>query len=274
MTTATTKSKPKNNHILRIAISLSIAFTLFLGLMFLTSYESEYVNDRTQLDGFDFSSGLALISPVLFDRYNHALYTPEDFAAGVSTTPENVLREHSEFSTYRLLLDLPDGVVFGLSGNSPGHSMALWIDGTLRQTYGKPGTTAETTEGGLNYFTVYFAAGDERWHEGQTTSRQTEIVIQHSAVVRADGGWLFPLYLGEASLIESMNSLNKLRTGSAVGITVMAAILLLSIFIFFNNRPHFLWFSLACLMIAVRTTATEFMVIPRDNKIRQYLGYP
>ena len=226
------------------------AFAIFFTIMLVTGYDSEYLDDPAQIENFDFSSRLALLSPTVFDRHSDVFYSPDDFAAGGYTQASEPEESHTPFARYRLILNLEEGAVYGLSGHSATHAMTLWVDGAVIYTSGIPGRGLDYMTGGTTFFSIYFTAG-----------QQTEIVLWRSGFVRADGGRLMPLYLGEQQLAANMNNLNHLRTGATVGITIMAALMFFGVFALFKERKHFMWFALLCVMIAIRTTASVYMTI-------------
>ena len=246
------KIPEKQSRIVNAAFYLLIASTLFLAVTFLTDSDVKNITNPAQLDGFDFSSRIATLAPGLFDIHPHALYTPEDFAADRTTESVNHISINPRYVTYRLVLDnLTPGVVYGLSGLSATHAMTLWVDGVNLAQAGIPGNSYEAMTAGTNYFTAYFTA------EAQTA----EIIIQRSSFVLYHGGRLNPLYFGEQLLITSMNVLAHVRVSVILGITLMAALLYLGIFLFFKNRMWHLWFSLVCLMIALRTIGIDNRLI-------------
>jgi signal transduction histidine kinase len=129
--------------------------------------------------------------------------------------------------------------------------MTLWVDGIALAKVGVVGNSYENMSAGTNYFTVYFTAG----------GAPTEIIIQRSSFVLYHGGRLNPIYLCEQHLITSMHTLSHLRVSVILGITLMAALLYLGIFLFFKTRMWHLWFALVCLMIALRTIGIDNRMI-------------
>jgi len=183
------KRKKGKNYTLITTLYLTVAFALFFAVMLFTGYETEYIDNPTQLENFDFSSRLVSLSPALFEKYPEALYSPEDFL-NERATPSFSTRNY-QFVTYRLVLPLQEGEVYGISGHSATHAMTLWVDGVMLYSVGVPGNSLETMTTGVSYFAAYFTA----------RSVPTEIIIQRSSFVHADGGQLNTVYLGAQSLI-------------------------------------------------------------------------
>ncbi|MCL2216881.1 MAG: sensor histidine kinase [Defluviitaleaceae bacterium] len=225
-------------------------FAVFAAVIFLTDSEAEYINNAEALSRFDFSVGLTLISPDAFDRHPEALYTPNDFLEGRASAPTDASTS-GRYATYRLVLNLQEGVLYGITGPSATHSMTLWVDGVMLAQVGAPGNSYENMTAQTNFFTVYFVAGYE----------PTEIIIQRSGFVLAHGGRLNPLYFGEQPLITSWNILGHIRISILIGVTLMSVLLYLGIYLFFRNQKRFLWFSLVCVMIALRTLGIDFRII-------------
>ncbi|MDR0512863.1 MAG: sensor histidine kinase [Treponema sp.] len=253
-----------------IAVSL-----LFSAIILLTDSEARIINSPEQLEGFDFSARIAVLSPELFQRHPYALYTPSDFAAGLVTEPvpwgsgADGASENPSYITYRFVLDnLTEGTVYGISGLSATHAMRLWVDGILRTEVGVTGYSRQSMTARTNSFTVYFTA----------SSQPTEIIVQRSSFVLFHGGRLNPLYLGEHQLISTMNVLGHVRVSVIVGITLMAALLYLGIFLFFRKQMQFFWFSAVCLMVAIRTIGIDFRLLASlfpgmDWHIDYLIGY-
>jgi len=238
-------------HIKSLVIFLSLVVVLFTSVMVLTITETKHITNPAQLTGFDFSIDIANISPEVFDWHPNALYTPEDFATGNAPVPVMYENRQASFATYRIVLNLDEGVVYGIAGYSPTFSMTLWVDGVVLESVGVPGTGLGYMTAGNIYFTAFFVAG----------ANPTEIIIQRSGFVRAEGGRLTPLFIGERSLITSMNTLNHIRVSISIGVTLMAALLFFGMYMFFKGRNYFLWFSLVCLMITIRTMESDYRII-------------
>ncbi|MDL2253654.1 sensor histidine kinase [Ruminococcaceae bacterium OttesenSCG-928-I18] len=227
---------------------------LFSLIALLTRNSAVLIDDRAELSNFDFSSHVGHIDAKCFDWYPASLYTPEDFAQGRVTQQPHVDDGKTGYYTYRLLLPLRQGEVYGLTGYSATHAQTLWVDGVLLSSVGVPGDSRETMTPKTNYFTVYFTAGAE----------PTELIIQRSSFVHANTGQLTPLYLGPQALITQRNSGELISISVLLGSILMAALFYFGLFMLFKERRHFLWFSIACFFIILRT-------ITVDNKLIMFL---
>jgi len=221
------------NRLTSIFLYLLTVAVVFAAVVFLTRSEAEYINNPADLNRFDFSQGAVIISPNAFESegtYRHAFYRIT-------------------------LTNLTPGKIYGISGYSATHAMRLWVDGVLLYEIGSPGDSYDTMTAGTGYFTVYFTAGAHEIGTG------TEIVIERSGFVLAHGGRLNSLYFGEQHHITAIQVLSYVRVSFLVGITIMAVLFNLGIFLFFKNQVRFLWFALYCLMIALRTIGIDNRLI-------------
>ena len=239
------------HRLLTIIFYVLAVLAIFAAVIFLTDSEAEYINNADALKHFDFSERLALISPNAFERYPNALYTPKDFLEGRVSAPSNEPYDSPRYASYRLVLNLQEGTLYGITGLSATHAMTLWVDGVVLAQVGVPGDSFENMTAGTNFFTVYFVARYEA----------TEIIIQRSGFVLAHGGRLNPLYFGEQPLITSWNILGHIRISILIGVTLMSVLLYLGVYLFFRNQKRFLWFSLMCVMISLRTLGIDFRLI-------------
>ena len=247
----TRNTKKKKHYPLIALVYLFTVSVLFVAVMALTRSDTVYISDPAELDDFNFSSHIAYLSPTAFERYSGVLYTPEDFANGRVTHTPDKQDGRSMLATYRILLPLNEGVVYGISGHSAIFAMTLWINGDVYVSIGEPGSSLEDMTPRQEFYTIYFVAGVQ----------PAEIIIQSSSFVHAAGGLLYPIFLAEQPLIISMNSLNNMRVGIMVGVALMAALLFFGLFLFFEERPQLLWFAILCVMVAIRALVLDFLLI-------------
>ncbi|MCL2374625.1 MAG: sensor histidine kinase, partial [Treponema sp.] len=240
------------SRLLNAFFYLVIISMLFAAVALLTDSEAETVTDRAHLEIFDFSARIAILPPQIFQRYPYALYDPQDFAAGSVTQPEPWGSGNPPFVTYRLVLDsLAEGTVYGISGLSATHAMTLWVDGSILAQAGVPGSSRQAMTPETNSFAAYFTAG----------AGSTEIIKQRSSFDLFHGGRLNPLYLGDQRLITAMNILAHVRVSVIIGITLMAALFFLGVFLFFKNQMRFFWFFMVCLTVALRTLGIDLRLM-------------
>jgi len=75
-----------------------------------------------------------------------------------------------------------------------------------------------------------------------------------------------------------MNTISHVRISIVLGITLMAALLYLVLFLSFSRRIQYMWFSLVCLMVALRTLGIDYRLIATlfpnlDWHIDYLIGY-
>lgn len=247
--TATSISRSRNS--LNALLVLLIMLALYIAVIIMTSAETEYKDQAERLMGFDFSSQIAVVSPNAFERHPGVLYTPEDFAGGTASAPSAGNNDGAYIATYRLILTLAPGTIYGISGFSATHAMTLWIDGEIAETAGVVANNPDNMIPSRVYFTTYFEA----------SQIPTEIVIQRSGFDGVLHGELFYVFISEGRNITEMNTLNYIRTNIAIGSMMTASLIFLGFFIFFKDRLYFLWFSLACFAVALRSVVMDYKLI-------------
>ena len=249
-------------------IALLLLIFAFVPLLTSTAWVVKGVRDVTTADelaAFDFSAGVGRIRRVLFDFYPGKLYSPEELETGgiPAADPNEADRKTVSCATCRLVLRLKAGQVYGLNGDSATYAQKLWVDGKLLS---QVGTVSETADGFVpktcNY-TVYFTAGEE----------PTVIVMQRSNFVHAYADF-FEVVLGPADQITALANGRLLRVELVFGAMVTASAFFLSAFLFFRSRRELLYFSAACILIAVRSAFVSpkpvMILIPNLN---WYLGH-
>ena len=245
------QTKSKRKTLAAVISYFGIIIAVFFVIQSLLSTTSVPVYSADELDGFNYTVGIARIEADCFEWYPSALYTPEDFDSGVAQSPEDINRQSGQHGTYRLVLDLPAGQVFGLSAYSATYAQKLWVDGALLSQEGTPGTDGSSTVSKTGYYTVYFTA----------KSSPTEIIVQRAEYVHAQGGQLYPQFLGTQENITAMVDAARLRGGITVGCMLVATLFLLGFFFCFNGKRQFFWFALTCFSVAVRTLFIEQKLI-------------
>ena len=236
----------------RIPLYICGVIAVFIAINLFTRSSILSIGSADELRGFDFENHIARIDPRIFDWYPGALYTPEDFAAGVAGEPSDFKEEKTyRFYTYRLVFELEQGEVYGISAFSGTYAHTLWVDGKILSSVGIPGDSEETTVAKINHIAVYFTA-----QEGQT-----EIVIQRADFTSATYGRLYPQFLGKQSLISNQNEGLILRNAIVIGSMLTAALIFFSMFLFVEKRSSLLWFSLACAMTTIRSLVLDYYLI-------------
>jgi|GEM_PF-3117148 len=204
-------SKLSAKNTFKVFIYLALAFVLFAGITFLTNPNVAEFQDRDALDDFDFSSQVVALSPYVFDKCQDS-------------------------GTYRLVLHLDEGVIYGITSSGTFYSGTLWVNGDII-----------FWEGGSRRFVSFFKA----------PSGYTEIII------KPDFGQseFEPLFFGEQSLIVSMNNLSLINTSIMLGALFSTIIYFFGISIYLKEYRFFAWSMLFCLMMALRILASDYVII-------------
>ena len=250
--------KSKWKTALAAATFLGIIIAFFFMCQFLLVTSTILVNTPEDVENIDFSTEIALLHNNAYDWYGGKLYTPEDFAAGVPV-PE---KSDSRYGTNRLVLRLPTGKIYGISGTSASYAQKVWVNGVLLSEVGRVSDTPEGFFPKTTIYSVYFTAD----------SPQTEIVIQraHHNHVR---GYYVKLYLGDAQVIAQMDKATFLHEGLITGALISIAIFFFGMFLFYSNRYSFLWFALACFFTALQDAIYNKSIMAIFPDLNWYLGH-
>lgn len=251
----------KNQAVISTAVFLILIIFVFSSVALLTGRIQQEVPEASpgyaDLSGFNFAQKLAYIPHTSFLYYRDELYTPEDFKLGL-VKKEPIKRlgiggrfDPGNFGTYRIVLKLPGKETYGISSYSAMYSQRLFINGTEYPAYGVPGKTAETTIPQTKHYTVYFTPDEAK----------AEIIIQFANHDHSDYGGIVSLYVGLQHKITERDAIAQQRIHILVGSTITIFLFFLGMFFFFRRRYAFLWFSLACLSICIRTLIIDEKVI-------------
>jgi len=250
-----TKNKaetPKNKSFMLTAIIYLLSIVaIFFAISSIPQTNIVNIYNPNDISRYNLSTHIASIGTGTFDRYLHAHYTPEDFASGNITTTSDTQDGRSAFATYRIIIPLEEGVVYGITGYSATFAMKMWVDGELLIEVGTPADNLADMTPARAYYTAYFTAGAEL----------TEIIVWHSAFVHAAGAGLNPVLIAEHHIITQMNTLAHVQVSIMIGVTLLAVLIFIGLFLFFKDRPQFLWFALVCLMITIRSFAMDYVLL-------------
>ena len=204
----------------------------------------ELQNATADLSGFDFTNQVAYVwgdQEVYLDEF----YTSADFEAGRVPAPQEPTQQQADaaqYGTNHFTVLLPPDREYGASGYSVQYSQRMYINGRLAGQTGSPGPTAADTVPGSEFYTYFFS----------TETPETDFVIQHANFNHRSGGGTYPVYLGTAENIQRMNMTNMFSTCLVVGCLVTVFLFFLGLFLFYNQKRYYIFFSLACLMLAIR----------------------
>lgn len=178
--------------------------------------------------------------------YPGVLLTPDTIDSVLPEAAEQLLEYKADYLTQRFLVEVPDdGQVYTLTFKVHGrHAMKVYINGKIAGQSGNPGTTKKTTEIGENNLVFYGTARDGKM----------DIILQCSQFYhyKYQGAKLATLYFNKAVKGFDAGFSSESRGFFIMGGLLGAAALLL--ILFFMNRAvsMTLYFSLACISMAVR----------------------
>lgn len=242
----------KYKTIFSVAIYLVASTLVFTALSYICQVKSTVVSASepglTDLRDFDFKSQVALIAKEDTKSvyiYSGVFYKSKDFENGVNT--EGILYDRTEgaqgdFGTLRILLRLPPGKVYALSGKNASYAQRLFIDGVEYKSVGKPGYSSETT-----------IPKTMRFVEGFTPSNNiTEIIIHYANFVYGDGGGLYPLDIGYVGNITRNEQLMTFHTAAVTMSLSVAVLFIFGLFLLFPKKLYLLCFGLICGCLELR----------------------
>jgi hypothetical protein len=202
-------------------------------------------NAVADLTNIDFAEEKVRVAGRNWEYYGSELYKPEEFASGNIKSPDISdadIFPDDDYATHRVTIKLLKGKIYGIYGWSMLTSMRLYINGTLALEVGSPGESKETT---VPRSQVYFYALTPE-------TDTTELIYHVSNFHTTDGAGRYSF------IIADFNTLFHDIYFDLFAVTIMAGCLLaaflfyLGMFIFSPGKRSFLFFSIACLIMAVR----------------------
>lgn len=258
---------------LPLLVFIVVLIAVFTTLTVLTTVHTTTLKSQSELQDFDFTSGIGCIDRDLTDFWADALYTPDDFAAGsvgdptdaanIEDSGHEMSRQSATYGTYRIVLDLPAGQTYAISSDSATYAQKVWINGKLVSEVGTVSDNADDFVPRTKHYVVAFTTDDS----------PTEIVIQRSNFVHWNGS-IFELYLGPQEQVFHLAEANMLHAVLALGVLLTAFLLFLGIGLFYPDRRQYLWFAFGCLFLMIR----ESFVNPKPvmilfPELNWYLGH-
>lgn len=200
-----------------------------------------------------------------WEFYWHQLYTPNDFKRNtVSTEPQMIqIPESSDgytlgngeqvntgYATYRLHIQFPKeevGTIKALYMPSIASAYTLWIDGAIKASNGKVGTSKHSMIPENARKVVLF----------QVHSTSMEIVIQNSNYNQRKAGIFSSILIGNPDIISQYREKNFIFRTVMVASLIMIGLYHFVLFAFRKKENAPLFFGCLCFMIALRTILLE-----------------
>lgn len=223
---------------------LLVVLTTILQFIHLGATPFTPVEGALDLSAVDLSQELVQISAAEWAYYPGQLYTPQDFFDSETIPPvygDNAATE--EFGTYRLVLQLPSNKIYGITGQGFNFCQRTYINGALIEEIGSPGASLEETIPRTRTYDYYFTPENGR----------AELIFHVSNFVHRDGGRNRAIILSEPGLIMRYRGIEMIKTSLVVGCLITVFLYFLGMYIFFHQRPQFLYLALAAFCTALRT---------------------
>ncbi len=244
-------------NVLRIIPFIGLIIVLFSAARILATPEEIRVEQKDGVayaDGVDLSEEMVFISYWYWEYYPEKLYEPADFADGLPEEPVYIQpgpNDTALYGTYRMRLKVPAGGVYAITGDSFLYAQRAYADGTLIGQMGDPRPTAEQTISQTGSYTYYFSP----------QSDETELIFQVANFVHPDGGSNRSFFLARAPVVERYTFTRLFYVFFMAGCLVAIFLFYLGVFLFFPKRRYYLWFALACILLALRILLTDDKVI-------------
>lgn len=222
-----------------LAVCLSLwAVTGVEAYPYITSEDGEW-----DLTSFDFSRGGAcVVGPVKY--VPGALLTPEEFARMGDEILTGAPPSGLGCNTGRLLIRVPEGSGYLITGNSVDYAERMYVNGRLAVSVGVPGatkasTTPDTAE--IRYL-------------AEPVDGVIEILRQSSNFVHREGGWYDGLRIDAAG--RQGATLRRDVTGLIMGCFLALALIHLALYCQIRSYRANLYFAAFCLIWFMRTGVT------------------
>lgn len=219
----------------RTVIAALIFFAVITSFFYLlvVGVRSDYSPNMTmeKIEQSDLSSVLVPLGSSLCDWYPAQLYYPEDFE---KTEPESG-EGKAMYGTYRMLLPLPAGRTYGITGLSCSYAQRVYVNGVLLSEVGQVADNAEDFSARTDSYSIFFTP----------LTDTTEIIVQ-MAHWNNKNGYFNRVYLAEQEIIVANNRANFLAGGLIVGTLLAFAVFFFGMFLFYPDKRHLLWFALMC----------------------------
>jgi len=183
-----------------------------------------------------FAGVIILTNPNVAEFQDRDALDEFNFSSQVAALSHYVFDKCQDSGVFRLVLHLDEGVIYGITSSGAFDSGTLWVNGDI-----------VLREDESRRLVSFFKA----------PSGYTEIILKPNF-----GQSEFePLFLGEQSLIVSMNNLSLINTSIMLGTLFPTIIFFFGISIYLKEYRFFAWSMLFCLMMALRILATDYVII-------------
>jgi signal transduction histidine kinase len=241
----------RKNRILLLIVELPLIVAVSLGLWFVyNGPPREIVSSDTgiwDLRSIDFSRAIVRFDGKV-EFFAGALLTPDEFAR--STDEIEIIDARntgSRYGTSRIRILVPEDASYAVSGNSPLGAVRIFINGEWMDDIGLPGESAESAvpSGAFFYYTVRPRGG------------VIEIVQQVSNFAHRLNETHAGYVIGSVRLVRSFAAREVNVTAFVMGCFLALCFVHLTLWFLLRRYRINLYFSLLCLVWAIRTAVVE-----------------
>jgi len=243
--------KMSRRDVLAVTVSLLFVLLVWAGLSIMFFTRTDNVSSRDgviDLRGFDFENGIFTVAEEdagNWESWAQALYTPRDFAAGI-TGAGRVLGPEDyasiEYVTHRRTLLLNPGKLYGISMITALYAQRLFIGGEEIGSAGVPAVSRDEFVPGTLDATYFFIPQTER----------VDIIVQAANFVHGRTACRPPGFsLGYAENINALNRRQAYFSAIVLGCLLTSFMYHLALFLLNRKRTPTLLFSVCCLLLAL-----------------------
>ena len=177
--------------------------------------------------------------------YPNVLLTPETAGSATPVSTDEFAALRADYLSQRFTVELPDNndvytLTFSLSGR---HAMSVFVNGKLVDQSGQPGITKQDTEVWENNLICYASPIDGKM----------DVILQSAQFYHyRSGAQLATLSIQNTASASNGGLTDEIKGFLVMGAFVCAAALLLCIYLLLSHTKATLYFSLACLAMALR----------------------
>lgn len=203
--------------------------------------EKNGVYDLTEFQDLK-NSVIQLAPPGIY--YPNFHLSPNNFNKTIPDSIESYGKERIDYLSQRFIVLLPDDDAYTLHFTLSGrHAMRVYVNGKIVGETGKIGTTKKDVEVWENNITV----------TASSKNGKMDVILNSAQFYHAKrGATLASLNIGKTRTELDFFNSEILKSIAVMGVFLCAAILLLGMYFLLSNTITTLYFSLACIVIALR----------------------
>jgi len=220
-------------------IYAALIISVFALLLPAVSVKSDLqINNKNGLFVPGEGSGIYIIGESAGEKYNDRLLLPENIKDAV---PDDTSTDYEHYVTFRFVIPVKDGESYAITCRKSDYAVNVYIDGELKASTGQVTDNKEEFVPSAAAYTAFFTG------KGDTA----EVVIQR-ANFNHNKHYSLWFRFGTAEAVSDYNSRMLLQGSIVAVILISSALIDAGIFLCFPSKKETLWFSLLCILVAVR----------------------